>query len=187
MESMDEFIVLELAMLQKVLPYILVFGSIYTFSLLFGGKMWGHFNKLDAMDKTYFASMMTAYAHSFYVGYYGILAIYYGEVWTQRDFNYVDSYTTHVVEVFLGYMLWDMLVVLYFNVSWGGWGQFLPFVAHHTAALLAYRMMVRDGNGHPLGIMGNSFFSPSPFSSVGCIHAPMPLVACNPYMYESPF
>ena len=140
----------------RILPIMLVFSVIYVIVLITGHLLWKEYENLVWHEKCNFASVVAAVGFSIYVGYNSVVAIYTTNVWVAHDTSLTsyDDLTMHIVEVFLGYMVFDSVLLLYNNVKNQSFNQFMQYLFHHMAAVLAYHIMVKSGQGMPMGMMG---------------------------------
>ena len=96
---------------ERIAPYTLIFATIYVLTWILGPVVWSKYDNLSFSAKGDCGSRVGAVLHSCYVAPLAFYAICTTDVWTGDSVLYKDEISAHICDVFLGYMVFDSMVM----------------------------------------------------------------------------
>ena len=110
------------------------------------------YRELDSSDQGWWCSSMTSTLHAVLVVYLVICALLTTAEFTSADsdLHFTTPESTFIIEIFWGYLISDLLCVLYYNKRWHGW---LPTLVHHICGAFTMGFFLNHGYSHTLSLI----------------------------------
>eukprot|EP00929_Paragymnodinium_shiwhaense_P030525 TRINITY_DN17288_c0_g1_i1.p1 TRINITY_DN17288_c0_g1~~TRINITY_DN17288_c0_g1_i1.p1 ORF type:complete len:277 (-),score=24.26 TRINITY_DN17288_c0_g1_i1:584-1414(-) len=149
--------------LVKVVPYVIAWQGVYWTSYALSSLCSESFSKLSAEDgeKGYWAASIVSTVHSVVVGVASVAVLIHDPSLLGRNaFGESTTGSIWTCYVFLGYILSDFVVALYYNTRWSGWEANL---AHHAMVTIVWAQVATGHYAQGLSLLMQIMEFTSPF------------------------
>jgi len=146
-----------------VLAVMCGFHAMYWFFRQISPLMSATYRSMLAPDKGYWDVCLCAWINGFFLSGLCYNAATSGGFWTKWDLFQTTPESSFCISAFIGYLLSDSILALYFNSGWAGWK---PNIAHHIICIGGLVQMTNCHDvpfGHCFGMSAGLMEITSPF------------------------
>eukprot|EP00931_Biecheleriopsis_adriatica_P081926 TRINITY_DN55286_c0_g1_i1.p1 TRINITY_DN55286_c0_g1~~TRINITY_DN55286_c0_g1_i1.p1 ORF type:complete len:248 (+),score=27.85 TRINITY_DN55286_c0_g1_i1:71-814(+) len=157
---------MEPAALAHIACYAAGFGSVYFISRPLSSACSSSYRSLDEQkgDKGYWSSMVVSTVHALVLVPLCLVALWQHPPFLHStDFFESTELSHRCCHVFLGYIVYDLILCLYFGRLWSGWQANL---VHHVCCLIAWSQLTAGSYGMGIALVAMCCELSTPFLNV---------------------
>ena len=168
--------------IQRYIPWTLFFFSsfictLYTVQVLFSKKL-----KSTYSEKAYLSSSIVSSLHGVLCSVYSLKVILNDPIFLQENnFFYYTPSSFAVSQLFIGYIIYDLAVILYHGKTWP---IFYSSVIHHSLAILLWTYLMLNRSGQILCVSAQICEFTTPFVNLRWILHHIGWKKTRLYMYN---